>query len=325
MKDIEEVARKVDSLMQEVLTGSPEVQRLYDSSAHLLKAGGKRVRPYILVKSAEMLGGDREQAITFAAAIELLHTFTLIHDDIMDMSDMRRGVPSVHKVFGVPIAIIAGDLLFGTVFEVVSSSNLDPLLLKEISLELSRATRKICEGQFLDMALQGKLEHDDKVYYDIIERKTATLFEASAAIGGMVAGCQEVEMKLLRDFGRNLGIAFQITDDILGVLGDPEEMGKPSGDDIKLGKFTIMISHFCKSASKSEIEALARLFNNPNAREDELKSVVALLIKTGAVKHAEAMASLYTEKAVSALRQLPKNTACADLEMLANYMVRRRI
>jgi len=324
LKDIEDVARRVDSLVQEILSGSDEFRKLYDSSMHLFKAGGKRVRPYILVKSAELLGGDKENAIRLATAVELLHTFTLIHDDIMDMSDTRRGVPSVHKVFGVPMAIIAGDLLFGTVFEVAASTKIDPHDIKEITFELATATRRICEGQFLDMTLQGKLEPDDKMYYEMIEKKTAALFETSAAIGGMIAKCRENELRLLRDFGRNLGIAFQITDDILGVLGDPEETGKPSGDDIRFGKFTVIIAHFCKNASEEELQRFARSFNKPEAQEDELIAASELLVKTGSIRAAEDLARSYTERAVSALKKLPENAARTDLEFLAFHMVKRR-
>lgn len=324
LRDIEDIAYRVNSLMQEILSENDKFQRLYDASSHLLKAGGKRIRPYILVKSAELLNGDLERAIRFATAVELLHTFTLIHDDIMDMSDTRRGVPSVHKVFGIPMAIIAGDLLFGTVFEVTASTNADSHVIKEVTYELATATRKICEGQFLDMKLQGKLEPDDKIYYDMIEKKTATLFEVSAAIGGIVARCREDELRLLRDFGRNLGIAFQITDDILGVVGDPEETGKPSGDDIKLGKFTIIITHFCKNASKEGLQKLARSFNNPKAQKDELMAASELLIKTGSIVAAEDLARFYTDRAVSALKQLPENAARIDLESIAYHMTKRR-
>jgi len=324
LKGIDEIAMRVNSIIAEHLSGNENVRGLYDSSMHLFKAGGKRIRPFILVKSAELLGGSQEDALRFGAAVELLHTFTLVHDDIMDMSEMRRGIPSVHAAFDVPTAIIAGDLLFSTVFEIATLETVERNVAKEVVSELSRATRRICEGQYLDMSLQGNLESDESRYYEMIEKKTAALFEASATVGGIIGRGSPEQIEHLREYGRDVGLAFQLIDDVLGVVGDPSETGKPSGDDLRSGKFTAIVTHFRRNASKEKLCEFAKVFNNPAASEHDIKRSVDLLMETGAIDHAREMANAYTQRCLLALTKLPRNEANLALEALAESMSKRR-
>jgi len=210
---LEKERRAVNLEVQKTLIGKPEP--IYAASRHLCLAGGKMVRPLLCMISCEAAGGKRMAAAKTAAAIELIHTFTLIHDDIMDEDDMRRGQPSVHKLYGIPTAILAGDLLFSKAFEICD---------RRTFRLLARATGEICEGQELDISFEKRTDVTEDEYMEMIRKKTAVLLEAACEAGAVVGDgtCEEIET--LASFGLFIGIAFQIQDDILGVTADEEKI-----------------------------------------------------------------------------------------------------
>ncbi|MBI5528392.1 MAG: polyprenyl synthetase family protein, partial [Deltaproteobacteria bacterium] len=204
------------------LRGRPE--ELYCSASHLISHGGKRLRPYLVLTCCRLAGGRPRQARAAAAAVEMVHNFTLIHDDIMDHDVTRHGVPTVHTQFGAATGILAGDLLFAKAFEILAARNGRPAKAECLALvaRLTQACMDLCEGQMLDIAMSrsGDLP-SEKQYLAMIRKKTASLFEAACALGAMCAGADREVVASVSTFGRNLGIAFQLIDDLIDVTAGP--------------------------------------------------------------------------------------------------------
>ncbi|MET1101396.1 MAG: polyprenyl synthetase family protein [Pyrodictiaceae archaeon] len=321
---LEKVASMVDGYIYAIVQGKP--QQLYDAALHLIRAGGKRLRPLIVVAVAEMLEEQAEKALPFAAAVELVHNFTLIHDDIMDRDEYRRGVPTVHKLWGEPMAITAGDLLFAKAFEVVSSAldkGVPPENVAEAARVLARATSIIAEGQAMDMMFEDRDDVTLEEYLDMIYRKTGALFEASAVLGGLVATTDKLYLSRLADFGRNLGIAFQIKDDILGLIGSEEKLGKPVYSDIREGKKTVLVIYALEHLDDQDREKLLSILGDREATREELEEAAALIKKTGAVEYAEELAKDYAEKARQILLDFPDNEARNILLEVVDFIVAR--
>ena len=232
INQIEKNAKIVNKSLNSQLKGNPK--KLYDAAGHLIIHGGKRLRPYMVIKSCQILRGKISNAMLAASAVEMVHNFTLVHDDIMDNDEMRHGVPTVHKKFGMSVAILAGDVLFSKAFQIITESKL--------SSKLSKACVDVCEGQLLDvkMAEEKKIPSQTE-YITMISKKTAALFDVSCAMGAICATNKSNDISNLSSFGKNLGIAFQITDDLIGVMGDPKITKKPVGNDLREGKKSLPI------------------------------------------------------------------------------------
>jgi len=238
--DLNDVVSRVRKFTLSVLDGQPI--RLYDAASTYLTSGGKKLRPFMVIKSCEMFAGEEEKALPAAAAVELIHNFSLIHDDIMDNDDIRHGASTVHKKYGLPIALIAGDILFSKAFQILSlhgkKMGHDDTIIAEMNRILSTACVDVCEGQGLDiqMASSNKIPTINE-YVDMIRKKTASLFEVSCALGVLCSAKPFVgNVDNLSKFGRFTGIAFQLIDDLIGVTGDPKLTGKAVGNDIREGK-----------------------------------------------------------------------------------------
>src|SRR6059036_2382379 len=243
--DLNDVISRVRKFALSVLDGQPI--RLYDAASTYLTSGGKKLRPFLVIKSCEMFAGKEEKALPAAAAVELIHNFSLIHDDIMDNDDIRHGISTVHKKYGLPIALIAGDILFSKAFQVLSLHGKKmghyDTIIAEMNRILSTSCVHVCEGQGLDiqMSSSNKIPTIDE-YLEMIQKKTASLFEVSCALGVLSSPEPLVDnVDNLSKFGRFTGIAFQLIDDLIGVTGDPKLTGKAVGNDIREGKKTYPI------------------------------------------------------------------------------------
>jgi geranylgeranyl diphosphate synthase type I len=300
-----------------------DVNKLYDASLHLFKAGGKMLRPYLTVKSCELLGGNLDKVIPAAAAVEVLHTFTLIHDDIIDRDTIRRGVPSVHARWDEPTAIIAGDLLFAKVFTALSRG----LKLREVSDSviaqvvecLSNATVKICEGQMLDMEFERRNIVSEEEYLTMIEFKTAYLFKASAEVGALVAEASDLDVEHIGEFARLSGVAFQMVDDVLGLTADEAKLGKPVGSDLREGKKTLPIIYALAKADEAGRNRILKAMKG----ETDISEALNLIISLGSIKYVKAKAEEYLGKALKKLEVFPEFSARRRLESLAIALVRR--
>ncbi len=322
-EEIEVTASRVNGFL-DTLVVEKEPIRLTQAARHLLQAGGKRLRPFITIKSCQAEGGSEDEAMPFACSIELLHNFTLIHDDIMDRDAMRRNVKSVHTIYGEPIAILAGDYLFAKAFEASSNSpHLSPESIIKANRRLADAMIVLAEGQTLDT----QFEHQDNVseleYIQMVRMKTASLYSASAYVGGCAADASEHDLEALERFGDALGIAFQIKDDILGLTGELDKLGKPVGSDLQKGKKTLIVLKALEELSPENRKKTLGLMSSQKAKREEIQDATGLLLETGAKQYAEKRMREYADKAISALDTLPTSRARELLEACTRFAIER--
>jgi len=324
MNDLVRNAKKIDSFLLSRLDGEP--RDLYKAVSYLIEHGGKRLRPYMVVKSCELLGGNIRQAMPAAAAIEMIHNFTLVHDDIMDNDEVRHGVPTVHIRFGIPVGILAGDLLFSKAFETISSTYIG--MTKAVSLalvsNLARACCDVCEGQVLDITMaQSKSMPNESLYIKMIEKKTSSLFIASCAMGAISANRPEIDVRRLSTFGKNLGIAFQIIDDLIGVTGDPKLTKKPVGNDIREGKKSLPILMAIRKAKGQEKKAILNVFGNPSASKNQLEKAVGMISSLGIEKIIREKAAYHSNTAKRSISVYKDSPAKNELLSLLDFVVER--
>ncbi|MBN1682395.1 polyprenyl synthetase family protein [Candidatus Bathyarchaeota archaeon] len=324
-KKLSDNAIKVDKFIDSILTPKrPEI--LYNASKYLISAGGKRLRPFLTLKSCEAVGGDPDLAIPFAGALEILHNFTLVHDDILDNDPIRRGNPSVHIKFGVPLAICAGDLLFAKVFEAMTIYSPKKINNKQIrkSIEIaSKATIEICEGQVLDVTFADTEKVSEEDYIFMVSGKTGALFRACAEIGGTIGKGKKSQIKALGKFAYNAGIAFQIVDDILGLTADEKTLGKPTGSDIREGKKTIIIIHAMSKISKKDLRIIRTALGNHRASKSDIENSIELIKNLGSIEYASKRADKYISTAKKQLKKLPDSESKKDLNELIDYFTKR--
>lgn len=320
---LKKTAKIVNRFLGTQIRGEPS--QLYKAAAHLIVNGGKRLRPYMVVKSCQVLGGKTKEAMTAAGAVEMVHNFTLVHDDIMDNDEMRHGVPTTHKRFGIPIAILAGDVLFSKAFQVVSKTNLPSKSTSELVSRLSKACVDICEGQLLDIKMaESKKIPTQNEYIKMISKKTAALFDVSCSMGAICAKSKSKDISNLSSFGKNLGIAFQITDDLIGVMGDPKVTKKPVGNDLREGKKSLPILLAIKKAKDKNKKIILHAFGNQKAKKKEIEDAVLVIKSLGIEKSVRGQALRYAEKAKKSLNSysgISKN----ELISLLDFVVKRSL
>jgi geranylgeranyl diphosphate synthase type I len=234
------VAKTIDHMIDRYFVD--KTGELNKAAAHLLAAGGKRLRPAVLMLAADAVKpGSSDELLHAALALEVTHTFTLIHDDIMDDDRLRRGVPTVHTQWDMPTGILAGDVLYSRAFEHICMTNgKDDAKVRAITM-LAKACADICEGQHMDMSFEHRTDVDEPEYMEMVRKKTGVLYAAAAAIGAVLAGGNAVQVKALYNFGLNTGVAFQIQDDLIDLLTPSEKSGKDQASDLREGKQTLLM------------------------------------------------------------------------------------
>jgi geranylgeranyl diphosphate synthase, type I len=304
--------------------GTVDPEDLKKSTQHLIKAGGKKIRPSLVVLSSEAVGGTAEVALKTAAAVELIHTFSLIHDDIMDKDVMRRGKPSVHVLWGEPMAILAGDTLFSKAFETVLETPVDSISYERVLNALKTVVDsciKICEGQASDMCFEGNFDVNEEEYMNMIYKKTAALIAAATRSGAIIGGGNAVEVETLAEYGRLVGLAFQIQDDYLDVVSEEEFLGKPVGSDIVEGKMTLMVVHALSNASPEDKEELISILKDNG--DTDVERAIELFEKYGSINYARDIAVKNIETAKNLLETLDESEATMSLAMIADYVLQR--
>jgi geranylgeranyl diphosphate synthase type I len=286
---LENTAEQVDKLIYRYF--GETCGELGMASSHLLLAGGKRLRPVLLILSADAIRkGSSIDVMPAALALELTHSFTLIHDDIMDGDVVRRGVPTVHTKWNMPTAILAGDVLFASAFEFIAMTDApDNAKVRAISM-LGRTCVQICEGQHMDMSFASRDDVLEGEYMKMVEKKTGVLYAASAGIGGILAGGNPSYIDALYHFGLGIGMAFQIQDDIIDLVAPPEVSGKDRASDLREGKKTLIamkasekgldLSEYRRDLSPAEIESVIRNLESLGVLE-EVRGTARDLIKNG--------------------------------------------
>lgn len=321
LKELKRIRNMVDEEIVKIKNSIDGPADLIESSFYLILSGGKRIRPFILIKSAELFDVDIDKSLPAAVAIELLHNFTLIHDDIMDKDVYRRGVKTTHVMFGEPIAIIAGDFLFSNVFSILSRYYPTGIAAKLVDV-YSKTSNLICMGQTMDI-LPSKYIDSSETYIDMIYKKTGALMEASALSGGLIGGASEEEANALREYGRKIGIAFQIADDILGIIGKPEVTGKPVGSDIRNGKHTLLVLNAMGKMTLQQRTFFKKVFGNEDADEDDVKKAIEFIVESGVIEDARrSMEALYLNS-VNSLNIFPESDAKQYLIEVSHFIIHR--
>lgn len=299
-------------LVEESLAGcfeGIEPAPLRDATRWYPDAGGKRLRPVMALLACEAAGGTAQDAMPVALAVELVHNFSLVHDDIMDRDDTRRGRPTVHKRWDEATAILAGDVLFARAFEVLSRIP-EAAAHQETSRLLSVAIRRLCEGQAMDVLFERQPTVRAEEYLRMIQGKTAVLFEA-ACHGGALANPRRAapHVAALSAFGEAFGMAFQVADDILDVTADSATLGKPWGSDVRAGKRTLLALATLERAAPEERAVFLEALGNANATDAEVRRAVDAMRRCGALSYAESVRDGYARDAEKALDALPPSVA----------------
>ncbi len=316
---LEEVRRRgkiVNEAINELLP-LKEPEGLYRAAKHLIDAGGKRLRPVMCLIASEAIGRKGEDAIKAAVAVEVIHNFTLIHDDIMDRDEMRRGVKTVHTLYGEPTAILAGDTLFAKAFSILAEDGHDAKNVVKACKMLADVCVEICEGQYIDMSFEERSIEDvsEEEYLEMVRKKTAVLIACSCSIPAVLAG-EEDYARALWKFGELCGIGFQIHDDVLDLTGG-DKIGKDWGSDLVEGKKTLIM------IKAAELGVEIPVFGRGKASREEIEEAVRVLEESGAIDYARKRAREFVERGKEELKKLPESDARRLLEGIADYLISR--
>ena len=315
-----DISRLIDSdLAKAVSIEFPP--NLYNPMKYVLSSKGKRFRPVLLIMACETVGGSFQDAYNASLAIEILHNFTLVHDDIMDDDQLRRGRKTVHKKWNNSIAILTGDGLIALAYRYLLRSKTERI--RDIIKKFSEAIIKICEGQSLDKDMESASEVNIDDYLDMIKRKTGVLISISAELGGILGNASETEIEALKNFGFEIGIAFQIQDDLLDIISDEVVIGKDLGSDLALGKKTYPIIKLIECAPPTDLNFLNDVLENRNTGVNSIRRVKTMLHEYGIVDQTQSEISSHIDKAVACLND---NLASLQLDhlMYMSEMIRNR-
>jgi len=334
---IETRRERVNQALPEELPEA-EPERLYEATRYLLEAGGKRLRPTIVLLVAESLadadvdpetvdyrsfppGADDPMDVMKAAvSVEVIQSFTLIHDDIMDDDDLRRGVPAVHREYDLSTAILAGDTLYSKAFEAMAETGADPERAVRAVGELASTCTKICEGQSLDIDFESRDAVTPDEYLEMVELKTAVLYAASASIPARLMGDADAAESLY-GYGLDVGRAFQIQDDLLDLTTPSEKLGKQRGSDLVEGKQTLVTLHARQQGV--DVDDLVDTESVEAVDEAEIEAAVERLREAGSIEFARETAADLVESGKANLEVLPDNEARARLDDIADYLIER--
>ena len=313
--DIYEIIKRVDDFLRESLIANQQV--LNDAINDLLNAGGKRPRPAMVLLAGRFGRYDENKLIPLSAAIEIMHMATLVHDDVIDESDLRRGRPTTRSRWGNQVAVLTGDFLFTKAFSLITQN-----VSQKNMHRLSSVIKSICDGEVVQF--QSRYTADVSVirYLKRISRKTAVLFSLSCQVGAAESNCRRETIRLLRKFGHDFGMAFQITDDLLDFSGNEEEMGKPSYSDFLEGVYTLPIIYTLRNEKYRD--KLVPYIGREDLTRDEVKEVGRLAEESGGLKKSRQLALRYLERCHESLKHLPDNPAKGALKELVEELIERR-
>lgn len=315
--------RKINEYLMQSLA-IIENKHLKAAMAHYPAAGGKRLRPLLSTIACESVGGKADSAIPFGVAIEIVHNFTLVHDDVMDEDETRRGIKTVHAQYGVPEAILSGDALFARAFEVVLDSDVEDASLVRLVDILARAVRLLADGQQMDMDFEDATSVTSDQYMRMIELKTAVLFATAAQGGAIVGGASDQQEDALAEYGRLMGLGFQIWDDMLDLESNQESFGKPVLNDIRNGKKTLIVVQALEDLVGPERKEFLSILGDKKATKQQLERARDILDEVGALDHATKVADGLIREAKGQLRVLKDTQHRKNLEAFADYMVKRK-
>jgi octaprenyl-diphosphate synthase len=310
-QDMSEVDRVI---AQRLDSGVPLVGEV---ARYIISAGGKRLRPVLLLLTCGALGYSQAQRHNLAAVVEFIHTATLLHDDVVDESTLRRGRPTANESFGNPASVLVGDFLYSRAFQMMVNAG-----SMRVMQVLSDATNVIAEGEVLQLMNMHDASLDEEGYLRVIRSKTAKLFEASARLGAILAGSTPGIEAACADYGQALGTAFQVIDDVLDYDGNATEMGKNLGDDLREGKATLPLILAMQRGNATQRQMVKEAIENGSV--DRLAEIVAIVRETGALDGTREAAASEAQRAIDAAMQLPDNPYRAAMVTLASQLLNRR-
>lgn len=321
---IAEVKELVEVRIQRALTHTT-LDRLSGAMMHLVEGGGKRLRATLPWLVAKAVGDTHSGLLDVGAAIEIIHNFTLVHDDIMDDDDIRRGRPAVHIAYDLPTAINAGDAMLAIAFEAMAvAEGIEPELLPFLVKRIGRMVRKCSEGQQLDIEFEDREVVSEEEYIEMINGKTAAMFLTCAEVGSHLAGADSDTIQCMHDWGLALGLCFQLMDDLIDVLSDSDTLGKPSGSDVAQGKRTLMVIHALRQpSSHSKDDLLDVLGKGDDVTADQVMLAHKALHDLGSIDYARTKAESYHRRAHDCLDKIPESPALRALRELTDYQLKR--
>ncbi len=318
---IYEKQRKIIDQRLSTALKNRQPSELYEPASYILGSSGKRLRPLLVILSAKAVGGKPKQVYNAAVAVEMLHNFTLVHDDIMDNADLRRGNLTLHKKYNLNTAILAGDSLLAVAYE---------FLLKDCRVNsreaLSAFTHglvEVCEGQSLDTEFETRKNVSLDEYIEMIRKKTAALAQMCCELGGYLVNGSKQDIKALSDYGKHLGIAFQIQDDLLDITADKVDFGKRIGGDLMEGKKTFLFIKAFEKAKGIEKEDLRKIIVNKGIRSNQIEKYKRLYEKLGVIEDAKYAILTYTNKALNSLENLSNKNEVNIFHWLADSLIKR--
>lgn len=324
IKPHEDLARHLAGKMEAVnilirqRMSSRHAPRIPEVTAHLVEAGGKRLRPMLTLATADLCGYDGTFDVHLAATVEFIHTATLLHDDVVDESARRRGRPTANLLWDNKSSVLVGDYLFSRAFQLMVETG----SLRVLDI-LANASATIAEGEVLQLSAARDLKTDEEIYLQVVRGKTAALFSAATEVGGVIAGAPEQHIRALHEYGDALGIAFQIVDDLLDYLGESKVTGKNVGDDFRERKLTLPVIKAVAAASPEERAFWSRTIETGDQHEGDLEHALEMLTAHGALEQTRQDALSWTSRAKGAIAELPDHPVRQMLIDLADYVIER--
>lgn len=308
--------QQVEELLRQQCEGAGVMQQ---ALLYTLKAGGKRLRPAMVLFSAGIIGGAGLRPVSQGAVAELIHTSSLLHDDVLDQSDMRRGQPTVGIQWGNSISILAGDYLVSRALHLLAEDG-DMSILQVYSKMLD----DMCQGEALESTWKNNPETPRDIYLEIIGRKTACFFEACCRVGALVSEARPSQVEELGTYGYNFGLAFQIADDVRDLMGDLQDLGKPAGNDLRDGKATLPFLCALECADEKDHARLSDLLKMNEIKDEEIQEAIALAKKYEAPQKALDIAHEYVNYSLQAIKDFPESEYWKALQNLADFVIFRQ-
>ena len=321
-KEIMELAGPDLSLVEQALEANltPNLERVKQVAGHLLFAGGKRLRPLLMIHAARMCGFQTGQEIEFSTIFEYLHAATLLHDDVVDGSDTRRGKPCAHTLWDAPTVVLTGDFLLATAL-VIAARTQSPRVIEVIA----QITADMSQGEILQMEKTGNPDLTEEEYNEIIERKTAVLIQGACRTGALVAEADDNLEAALKDYGWHLGMAFQMADDLLDYTATAEQLGKNPGADMREGKLTLPLIYSLGKAGSQDREWMLAAMARPQFDPEEFESLKERLTHLGGIEYTNNRAIAHVKAARTALDLFPESASKHLLELIADYSILRKV
>lgn len=287
---------------------------------YIVEAGGKRLRPILVLLAANACNRKTEQHISLAAVIEFIHTATLLHDDVVDMSALRRGRPTVNAQWNNPSSVLVGDFIYSRAFQILVQ--IGDMRIMEI---IADTTNRIAEGEVLQLISKNNPDSSEQNYMQVIQNKTAILFQAAAQCGAIVAGATAAEELALKEFGMHLGIAFQLIDDVLDYDGNSTAMGKNIGDDLAEGKPTLPLIYALEHTTESDANLIRQSLTEEQLSDESLNQVIQIIRDSGGLEYTRKLAAAEAEQAISKIGALSGSEYFDALELMGKFSVDRNI